>query len=467
MKRFHAVTLMLLFAGTCRASEPVTVPTAEFAALLSAYALVKSQYVEAPDDKKLLDGAIAGMLASLDPHSSYLDKDELDDVRKDSAGEYTGIGISVELDAADMIVTAVTADSPAYLAGIEPGDAIASIDGATISGMRLPDIARRMRGVPGSPLAIGVRRGGTGAVRTANLRRAALLAQTVKTRTLANGVAWIQVSAFEGNTAHDLVAALKALDAKGRPRGIALDVRNDPGGLVSAAVGVAGAFLPPGTLLFSARGRETEAGAATEANATVTVDPRFYQRPNEPDVLADLPAWARTVPMAVLVNGASASSAELLAGALQDHGRARVLGTRTFGKGSIQSIFPLTADSAVKITVARYFTPNGNEIQAHGITPDVIVAPDSAQTDSTRLVLREEDLAQHLEAMLPEEDDDAPPVKRAAVESTRMFGTSDDKALAAAVASLAPDSGQAAPVSNLLGKLAPSLKHFVAALKSL
>jgi len=470
MKRRHATILYLLFpfvaASTCRAGEPVVVPAAEFQALLSAYALVKTRYVEAPDDKKLLEGAIAGMLASLDPHSGFLDKDELDAVRKDEAGEYTGIGISVDFAAADMAVTAVTAGSPAYMAGIEPGDTIASIDGATLSGMRLPEIARRMRGVPGSALDIGYRRGGSGAVRTARLHRAALLAQTVTTRAMPNGVAWIQVSAFEGRTAHDLVAASKTLDASGAPRGIVLDVRNDPGGLVSAAVGVAGAFLPAGTQLFSARGRATAAdpdsAAAAEAEATVTVDPRFYQRPDEPDVLADLPTWARTVPLVALVNGASASSAELLAGALQDHRRATVLGSRTFGKGSIQSIFPLTGDSAVKITVARYFTPNGHEIQARGITPDVIVAQDPARNDTLGLALREEDLAQHLAAILPAPDDTSPPT-RTGVESTRMFGTRDDKALAAAVSLLGP--GQTSRIGNVLGALSPSLKQLGAALK--
>ena len=463
MKRLRATILCLLFplvaASTCRAGEPVVVPAAEFQALLSAYALVKTRYVEAPDDKKLLDGAIAGMLASLDPHSSFLDKDELDEVRKDDAGEYTGIGISVDFSAADMVVTAVTADSPADVAGIEPGDTIASIDGTTIVGMRLPDIARRMRGVPGSALEIGVRRGGSGAVRTLSLHRAALLAQTVRVRQMANGIAWIHVTAFEGRTAQDLVAALKTLDAGGTPRGIVLDVRNDPGGLVSAAVGVAGAFLPSGTALFSARGRAT---ATDAADATVTVDPRFYRRPGEPDVLADLPAWTRTVPLAVLVNGASASSSELLAGALQDHRRATVIGSRTFGKGSIQSIFPLRGDSAVKLTVARYFTPNGHEIQARGITPDVIVAPAPARHDATGLALREEDLAQHLAAILPVQGD-APPATRAGVESTRMFGTRDDKALAAAVSLLG--SGQASLAGSVLGALSPSLKQLGAALK--
>lgn len=470
MKRLRATILCFLFplaaAGNCQAGEPVVVPAAEFQALLSAYALVKTRYVEAPDEKKLLEGAIAGMLASLDPHSGFLDKDELDAVRKDEAGDYTGIGISVDFAAADMVVTAVTADSPADTAGIEPGDTVATIDGATLSGMRLPEIARRMRGVPGSALDIAYRRGGSGSVRTARLHRAALLAQTVTTRAMPNGVAWIQVSAFEGRTAQDLVAALKTLAASGAPRGIVLDVRNDPGGLVSAAVGVAGAFLPPGTPLFSARGRATAADPAAEAaaaaEATVTVDPRFYRRPDEPDVLADLPPWARTVPLAVLVNGASASAAELLAGALQDHRRATVLGSRTFGKGSIQSIFPLTGDSAVKITVARYFTPNGHEIQARGITPDVIVAPDPARNDALGLALREEDLAQHLAAILPAQDD-ALPTTRAGVESTRMFGTRDDKALAAAVSLLGP--GQASRADSVLGALSPSLKQLGAALK--
>jgi carboxyl-terminal processing protease len=239
---------------------------------------------------------------------------------------------------------------------------------------------------------------------------------------------------------------------------------------VSAAVGVAGAFLPPGTPLFSARGRATAAdpdpAAAAAAEATVTVDPRFYQRPDEPDVLADLPAWARTVPLVVLVNGASASSAELLAGALQDHRRATVLGSRTFGKGSIQSIFPLTADSAVKLTVARYFTPNGHEIQARGITPDVIVAPDPARNDALGLALREEDLSQHLAAILPAPDD-TPPATRGGVESTRMFGTRDDKALAAAVSLLGPEQqlGKIRRVGSVLGALSPGLKQLGAALK--
>jgi carboxyl-terminal processing protease len=435
--RRTAATLLLCLASAAQAAEPTSFPAEEFDALLATYALVKAQYVEAADDKKLLGGAIAGMLASLDPHSHYLDKDDLAELQKDRAGEYNGIGVVAEMDGGHLYVIGVTEHSPADLAGIEVGDTIVSVDGVPIAGERSLETTRRMRGQSGTTLALGYRHGGAGPVRTAELTRAALQTTTVSTRTLANGIAWIRLSAFEGKTAADLAAALKSLGAAGSPRGIVLDMRNDPGGLITAAVAVAGAFLPPNTLLFSARGHN----AGEEAK--VTVNPRYYHGPDEPDVLAGLPAWTRTVPLAVLVNGASASAAELVAGALQDNQRARVVGTRSFGKGSIQTVFPLTADSAVKLTVARYFTPKGKEIQARGIIPDMVVAPKSGAGDPEGLALREEDLAQHLAATLPEPEAPAP-LQRAAVESTRTFGTADDRALAAAVALLAPRQGAAA-----------------------
>jgi carboxyl-terminal processing protease len=427
--RRTAAALLLCLAGAVRAAEPTTFPAEEFDALLATYALVKTQYVATADDKKLLGGAIAGMLASLDPHSQYLDKDELAELQKDQAGEYNGIGVVAEMDGGQLYVIGVTEHSPADLAGIEVGDTIVSVDGVAIAGERSLETTRRMRGQPGTTLAIGYRHAGAGPVRTAELTRAALQTTTVSTRTLANGIAWIRISAFEGKTGADLAAALQSLGTAGSPRGIVLDVRNDPGGLITAAVAVAGAFLPPETLLFSARGHT----AGEEAK--VTANPRYYRGPDEPDVLAGLPAWARTVPLAVLVNGASASASELVAGALQDNRRARVIGTRSFGKGSIQTVFPLTADSAVKLTVARYFTPNGKEIQTRGITPDMVVAAKPGAGSTEGVALREEDLAQHLAATRPEPEAPAS-VQRAAVESTRIFGSADDRALAAAVALL-------------------------------
>lgn len=449
-----ALLLSLCCATLAHAGDTVTLPKEELDQLIAAYALVKSQYVEAPDDRKLLTAAIGGMLASLDPHSRYLGKDDLAGLEQDRLGEYVGIGIEVEVDGGRMQVIAVAEDSPAAQAGIEPGDVLVSLNGVAIGGPGGPgvaDVATRMRGVPGTALALGFQHAGKGAVRHADITRAALRTETVRTRSAAPGVAWIRISSFEGRTAADLAAALATLDTGGAPRGIVLDLRNDPGGLVSSAVGVAGAFLAPGTLLFSARGR------MAGADSQVTVAPRYYREPNQPDVLAGLPAWTRTVPLAVLVNGSSASSAELVAGALQDNGRATIVGTRTFGKGSIQTVFPLSGDSAVKMTVARYFTPRGREIQATGITPDVVVAPLRGKSGLDGIALREADLEHHLEATQPASGASLP-APRAALESTRMFGSADDRALAVAVRMLAPDRGLAHEAGALLRKLGSKIE---------
>lgn len=455
--RRPAIRLSLLVSLSCLSlscaplahatdGDSVTVPKEELDQLIATYALVKSQYVEAPDERKLLTAAIGGMLASLDPHSQYLDKDELAALEQDRLGEYVGIGIEVEVEDGQLYVVSVAEDGPAEKAGIEAGDTLETVNGDAILRMRAAELEKRIRGVPGTALTLGVRHGGKGEVRKVDVTRAALRTDTVRTRMAAPGVAWIRISSFEGRTAADLAAALAGLGADGAPCGIVLDLRNDPGGLVSAAVGVAGAFLQPGTVLFSARGR------MAGADSTVTVDQRYYRDRGEADVLAALPAWTRTVPLTVLVNGGSASSAELVAGALQDHGRAKIVGTQTFGKGSIQTVFPLSEDSAVKMTVARYFTPKGREIQARGITPDVVVALPAGKRGADGLVLREADLAHHLQTTLPAQDT-ARPAPRAAPESTRMFGTDDDRALATAVRMLAPDLGLAHEAGALLRKL--------------
>ena len=309
------------------------------------------------------------------------------------------------------------------------------MDGAPVAGMANDDVARRMHGAPGSVVAVGVARHDK--IETLRITRAALHNDTVHVKMAAPGLAWIRISEFGGATAADLAAALKTLDA---PRGLILDLRNDPGGLVATGVAVAGAFLQPGTVLFSARGREPG------ANATVTVDPRYYRAPGQPDVLAGLPAWTRTVPLTVLVNGASASAAELVTAALQDQHRATVIGTRTFGKGSIQSVIGLDEDSGIKFTVARYFTPNGHEIQARGVTPDIVVTPAVAADDD--LLLREADLAKHLPATQPA--DTTLEAKREPVESTRTFGTRGDKALQTAVAVLTPEDKRSSTLAALL-----------------
>ena len=427
-------------AATMTSSLPL--PQAEMEKLLAAYALIKRNYVGQADDKKLFDGAIAGMLGSLDAHSQYMNSEDMRDLDRENSGEYVGIGIEVQLDRDRMRVVSAGAGSPAARAGIRAGDVIASIDGTALVGLSSSEVGRRMRGAPGSVVTVGLMQGSgrEGKPHTLRITRAALHDATVTARMAAPGLAWIRISAFGGATGSDLAAALKKLDGKSPPRGLVLDLRNDPGGLVPVAVSVAGAFLAPGSVVFSARGN------APGANATVTVDPRYYQEAGQADVLAGLPAWTRTVPLTVLVNGASASAAELVAGALQDNRRATVVGSRTFGKGSIQSVIPLGTDDGIKFTVARYFTPHGHEIQARGVTPDVVVTPAAAADDEP--MLREADLANHLPPA-----DAAPAVAASgsheAVEDTRMFGSRDDKALQAALGLLAP--GQHGP--SLAGRL--------------
>jgi carboxyl-terminal processing protease len=420
------------------AAPALKLPQAEVERLLAAYALIKQNYVGETDDRALFDGALSGMLAALDAHSRYLDKDAMRDVGRENSGDYVGIGIEVEGDRDRLRVVAAADGTPAERAGVRPGDAIVSVDGVSVAGLSNEEVARRMHGAPGTVVAIGLAR--RNKIETLRITRADLHNDTVSVRMAAPGLAWIRISEFGGATAADLAAALKQLDAKGAPRGLILDLRNDPGGLVATGVAVAGAFLQPGTVLFSARGREPG------ANATVTVDERYYRQTGQPDVLAGLPAWTRTVPLTVLVNGSSASAAELVTGALQDQHRATVIGTRTFGKGSIQSVIPLDEDSGIKFTMARYFTPNGHEIQAHGITPDIVVTPTVAADDE--LLLREADLAKHLPALQPV--DAATLAKRAPLESTRTFGTRDDKALQAAVAVLTPENKRTPLLSGLL-----------------
>ena len=443
MRKYSSVLAVALTLGLPPAASAevasVSLPRTELEQLFTVYERIKGQYVENVDDKKLLTDAMRGMVSSLDPHSQYLNADDLAELDKANSGQYVGIGVEVEIDQGQINVMTVTEGGPAEASGMVAGDSIVAIDGAAVSGLRTGEVSRRMRGAPGSVVTLTLMGPAARSLRQVRVQRAPIHSATVKLRMAAPGLAWIRIAEFEGATVSDLVAALKEAGKTGVPRGLILDLRNDPGGLVTAAVGVAAAFLPIDSALFSTRGRMP--GTTSEVSASQ----RFYQNAGKPDALAGLPEWTRRVPMAVLVNGASASSAELVAGALQDHGRAKVIGSQTFGKGSIQMVLPLAADSAVKLTVARYFTPNGREIQGRGITPDVTIASGAANG----VALRESDLANYLAPVL---DSNAPPQaetvagKRGATERTNTFGTPSDKALKAAVAALAPPSRLGAPI---------------------
>jgi carboxyl-terminal processing protease len=412
----------------CLAEEPVTVPTAEFAQLLESYQHVLSAYVEPADGKKLFTEAIRGMVASLDPHSRYLDKDDLDDLERIQSGRYVGIGVEVEPHNGQILIHAVSENGPADRAGIRPGDSIIAIDGAPLFGLREGQIGSRMRGAPGSRVEVTLARRGATPLRTLRIVRASLQGSTVSVQRLAGDIARIRISEFGGATAAELLETLRQLDGARQPKGLVLDLRNNPGGLLAAAVATAGAFLPEGAVVFSSAGR------APDTSSTVTVP--WAQAGEEES--SRLPPFARTVPLVVLVNAASASGAELVAGALQDHGRGKVVGARTYGKGSIQTVFRLSEESAIKLTIARYFTPKGHEVQARGITPDVAVAP--APGGDEIPLLREADMVNHLAPDTVADAANVPtpptPAERPVAEDSRSFGGPADRALQTALARL-------------------------------
>lgn len=444
MQRWTLGLVMMgsLLGQPCLAGEPVEIPREQFKQMLDSYQYVMSNYVEPADQKKLFIAATRGMLASLDPHSAYLDKDDLDDLERMRTGQYVGIGVQVEVHHGEILIVGVSEDSPADKAGLQSGDSIVAIDGAALFGLRDGQIRRRMRGVPGSTLELTLARRGKTALRTVAVARAQFQGPTVTVQRQQDDIARIRIVEFGGTTVSELVAALRQLDQGTPLKGLILDLRNNPGGMLPSAVGVAGAFMPVGTVVFSAAGR------ADGASATVSVPHTFIEQAGAPNAFAQLPTFARTVPLVVLVNGASASAAELVAGAIQDHGRGKVVGTSTFGKGSIQTIIHLSDDSALKLTVARYFTPNGHEVQAQGIAPDVVVAPSGAPGDEPGL-LREVDMVNHLASTTA--PDDGAVHKRPMAEDSKQFGTAADRALKVALAQFAPAPAPApAPQLSLI-----------------
>jgi carboxyl-terminal processing protease len=421
----------------CHAEEPLTLPKEEFEQMLDSYQLVLKDYVGPADKRKLFTEAIRGMLSSLDPHSRYLDKDDLEDLERIHSGKYVGIGVGVEMQNGLILVRDVSENGPADKAGIRPGDSIVAIDGAPLFGLRDSQIAGRIHGDPGTTVELTLAKRGNTPLRTVGVARANLEEHTVSVQRLDGNIARIRISEFGGSTGAELIAALRQLDGPTPVAGIVLDLRNNPGGLLPAAVMAAGAFLPQGAVVFSSTGK------APETNASVAVSPGYYGKPGAADAYDRLPAFAQAVPLAVLVNGSSASAAELLAGAIQDHGRGKIIGARTYGKGSIQTVFPLTGESAIKLTIARYFTPNGHEVQAQGIVPDVAVAPAAARGGEETLLFREADMANHLPASSAEPQ--ARDAQRPVVEDSKAFGSAGDRALQAAMAQLHPaaQSGQA------------------------
>jgi carboxyl-terminal processing protease len=321
---------------------------------------VRADYVSPVSDESLIENAINGMLTSLDPHSNYLSEKDFDDMKVQTRGEFGGLGIEVSMENGLVKVVSPIDDTPAARAGLKPGDLITRLDGQPVLGMTLPQAVEKMRGPVNSDIRLTIRRSGRSPF-DVTLTRAEIKIQSVRSHLIDNDIGYIRVTSFSEQTDVGLDDAMKKLrqDPGNKLKGIVLDLRNNPGGLLDQAVAVANAFLKEGEIV-STRGRH-----ADDAQ-------RFDARPGA-DVSGGLP-------MVVLINGGSASASEIVAGALQDHHRAVLLGTRSFGKGSVQTIIPLPGHGAMRLTTARYYTPSGRSIQAEGIEPDIVVAAAKIET---------------------------------------------------------------------------------------
>lgn len=370
-------------------------PVEELRAFTEVFGRIKSDYVEPVEDKKLITEAINGMLTGLDPHSAYLDSDAFKELQIGTQGEFGGLGIEVSMEDGFVKVVSPIEDTPAFRAGIKPGDLIVKLDDTAVKGLSLTEAIKRMRGKPNTSLTITVLRKGETKPLVFTLVRAIIKIQSVKSKMIEPGYGYIRVTQFQEQTGENLAKAIEKLfkESPTPMKGLVLDLRNDPGGLLNGAVAVSAAFLPTNSLVVYTDGRTDDAKMQLKAS------PEFYLRDSKNDYLKRLPPAIKTVPMITLVNGGSASASEIVAGALQDHKRSLVMGTQTFGKGSVQTILPLGNNTAIKLTTARYYTPNGQSIQAKGITPDIL--DESAKDETERL--READLDRHLSNGKPEE----------------------------------------------------------------
>ncbi|MGM0593019.1 MAG: S41 family peptidase [Pseudomonadota bacterium] len=359
--------------------ENGTLPLDELRSFSEVFGRVKQDYVEDVNDKELLEGAIRGMLSSLDPHSAYLDQEEFKDLQVGTTGKFGGLGIEVTMEDGFVKVVAPIDDTPAMRAGVKAGDTVIRLDDAPVKGMSLSDAVSLMRGEPGTDITLTIVRDGVQKPLVITITRDIIKVQSVKSRMLEKGFGYVRITNFQSNTGESVSQAVSELKKEhgGPLNGMVLDLRNNPGGVLGAAVGVSDAFLQKGQVVY------TE-GRARNAELD------FNAKPG--DVLDG-------APLVVLVNGGSASASEIVAGALQDHKRAVIMGTQTFGKGSVQTIFPMSNDTAVKITTARYFTPSGRSIQAEGIEPDITVEPlevSRREDDGSVRMLKEVDLSGHL-----------------------------------------------------------------------
>jgi len=361
-----------------REASRATLPVEELRTFSDVFGRIKNDYVESVEDKELLENAIRGMLTGLDPHSSYLDVEQFKELQVGTTGQFGGLGIEVGMENGFVKVIAPIDDTPAQRAGIQAGDLIIRLDDTPVKGMTLNDAVKVMRGEPGTDIKLTIVREGLDKPLQVTITRDIIKVKSVKRRTLEPGYGYLRISQFQSKTADYLEDAIADLRKENDDnlKGLVLDLRNNPGGVLNGAVAVSDAFLTKGLIVYT-EGRIDD--SRLRFNAT-------------PDDLLD------GAPIVVLVNQGSASASEIVAGALQDHKRAIILGSKTFGKGSVQTILPLSGGTALKLTTARYFTPSGRSIQAEGITPDIeLESLKVAAAENTLDPLSEADLSGHLD----------------------------------------------------------------------
>ncbi|MBK8959091.1 MAG: S41 family peptidase [Proteobacteria bacterium] len=392
--------------ATATAVEPI--PVDDIRVLVEVLHKIKSDYVEAIDDKTLIENAMRGMLSGLDPHSAYLDADDYTDLQEGTSGEFGGLGIEVGMEEGFVKVISPIDDTPAQQAGVQAGDTIIKLDDTLVKGMSINDAVKKMRGKPGSDITLTILREGEQKPLTFKLTRALIKVASVRSRLLEPGYGYIRVSQFQAATGEDVIKQLGELKAKSGDKlnGLILDLRNNPGGILGAAVSISDAFLESGKIVYTD-------GRVADSKLEFSAKP--------PDML-------NGAPLIVLINEGSASASEIVAGALQDRGRALIMGRRSFGKGSVQTILPMNNRSALKLTTARYFTPNGRSIQAEGIKPDIVI--DKVKVSSIKSAgadtIKEADLSRHLANPVTDKGKAAP--AEAANGGKQSNGDKDDDA---------------------------------------
>ena len=436
-----ALTTMQLSAVARSNLAPL--PLEELQQLAAVFGMIKTDYVEPVDEKKLISDAISGMVAGLDPHSQYFDKKSFKEFRESTGGKFVGIGIEMSMEDGLVKVVSPIEGSPAFRAGLKSGDLITKIDDTVVKGLTMDQAVKKMRGEPNTKVILTVFRKAESRSFPVTIIREEIRVQSVRAKMVEPGYAWLRVSQFQDRTVDDFGKKLEELYKQDPAlKGLVLDLRNDPGGLLEGAVAVSSAFLPTDVVVVSTNGQ------IADSKATFKASPEYYLRRGGSDPLKRLPEAVKKVPMVVLVNEGSASASEIVAGALQDHKRATIMGAQTFGKGSVQTVRQLGPDTALKITTARYYTPSGASIQAKGIVPDVMLDETAEGNVFAALRVREADLEKHIASGQGAEQKDearekareearkkleAETAKKAEIKPLPEFGSAEDFQLVQAI----------------------------------